>query len=363
MKKINMKSHLLPISLVAAFVMLFTSCNKENVETVVPKTTQEYNQTLSKFVASEKALLDTCVIGYNKYNFKVGSTANFVPYKTAYRVVLDTAIARLARPTITIADIVALDKTLSIPGKNFWGSLFLSDRRPLNDSIVRSEALNAATIVGTGAGQILQDPKTVFTAAITAAKATRDATVTIERQIAPAIVKLEDAEKVFIAAIIPATIAEYQTKAKTYVASEKTFVQNCSVGFNKDDYNLTQQTAYLNVLLAAEPIVNNSASTYTDISASLGTLVTPGKAFYASKFICDRRPLNDSIIVAQTLNTATLVGTTTGKVPQAAKTTFTTAVTTAVTARDKATTTEGQTKAAVYSLSLARKAFVLAIIK
>jgi hypothetical protein len=363
MKKIKMKSYLFLIPVFGAFSLFISSCNKENIETVVPKTTEEYNHTLSQFVASEKALLDTCVIGYNKYNFKVAGTANFVPYKTAYRVVLDTAQARLSRPATTIADIIALDKTLSIPGKNFWGSLFLSDRRPLNDSIVKEEAFNASIIVGTGAGQILQDPKTIYTAAITAAKSTRDATVTIDRQVQDAIVKLEDAEKVFIAAIIPATITEYQTKASTYVAAEKTFVQNCSVGYNKDDYNITQQTAYQTVINAADPVVNKSGATYAEISGALTTLAVPGKAFYASKFICDRRPLNDSIVIAQTLNTATLVGTTAGKVPQAAKTTFTTAISTAVTARDKATTTEGQVKAAVYSLGIARKAFVLAIIK
>jgi hypothetical protein len=363
MKKINIKSHLLIISILIIFAVILSSCNKENEEVVIPRTIEDYKLVLSQFVTSEKALLDTCVIGYNKYNFKVASTANFTPYKTAYKTVLDTAYARLNRAGITIADIVALDKTLSIPGKAFWGSLFTSDRRPLNDSIVKEEAFNAATIVGTGAGQVLQDAKTVYTAAITAAKATRDATVTIDRQVAAAIVKLEDAEKVFVAAIIPSTIAEYQTKAKTYVASEKTFVQNCSVGFNKDDYNLTQRTAYLNVILVADPIVNNPGATYTEISASLGTLVVPGKAFYASKFVSDRRPLNDSILVAETLNTATLVGTTSGKVPQAAKTTFTTAITTAKTARETATTTEGAVKAAVYNLGLAKKTFVTAIIK
>lgn len=362
MKKINIKSHFLLFSVLVAFTLFLSSCNKENEETVVPKTIADYIKTMGSFIASEKALIDTCAIGYNKYNFKVSGTANFVPYKTAYLLVLDTAKARINRAGITIADIVALDKTLSIPGKAFWGSLFQSDRRPLNDSIVKAETLSAATIVGTGAGQILQDPKTVFTAAVTKAKATRDATVTIDRQVAGAILLLFDAGNVFKAAIIPNTVVEYQSKSKQYVASEKTLVTASSIGYNKDDYNVTQQTAYLTVLNAAEPIVNNSASTYTDISTALGTLVVAGKAFYASKFVCDRRPLNDSIVIAQTLNTVILVGTTSGKVPQTAKTVFTTAITTASTARDKATTTEGQVKETVYSLGEAKKVFVLAII-
>jgi len=365
MKKIIIKYSITALS--ALILMLFTlsSCTKDRngEDPVILKTTDDYKNELLSFVNSEKELLDTCIIGYNKYDFKVAATSNFTPYKTAYLTVLDTAYARLNRTGVTIAAIVAIDKTLSIPGKNFWGSLFLSDRRKLNDSIVSAEALNASVTVGTGPGQVLQGPKTTFTSAITAAKSTRDATVTIDRQIQPAIDKLEAAEAVFRSAIIPATIGEYQTKAKTFVASEKTFVQAAPVGYDKDNYNITQHTAYLAALNAAEPIVNNPASTYDEISAALGTLATPGNAFYASTFICDRRALNDKIIVAQNLNSATAVGTSPGQVPAAAKTTFTNAINTAVTARDKATTNEGQVKAAIYNLGVAQTNFQNAIIK
>jgi hypothetical protein len=365
MKKINIRYSLIIFTILACTVTAITSCTKDRngEDPVVLKTTEDYQGALLSLVSSEKVLLDTCIIGYNKFDFKVASTANFTPYKTAYKTVLDTAYARLNRPGITIAATIALDKTLSIPGKNFRDNLFLSDRRVLNDSIAAEEAFNASVIVGTGPGQVLQGPKTTFTSAITAAKSTRDAAVTIDRQIPPAIQKLDDAEAVFRSAIIPATIGEYQTKAKAFVASEKTFVQAAPVGYDKDNYNITQHTAYLNALLAAEPVVNNPASTYTDISTALGTLGTPGNAFYASKFICDRRPLNDSIIVAQTLNSATAAGTLPGQVPAAAKTTFTTAINTAITARDKATTNEGQVKAAIYNLGVAQTNFEAAIIK
>jgi hypothetical protein len=365
MKKMtNQYSHIALSILIAALVTL-SACTKDRngEDPVILKTTEDYQTALLSLVSSEKVLLDTCIIGYNKFDFKVASTANFTPYKTAYKTVLDTAYARLNRAGITIAAIVAIDKTLSIPGKSFRDNLFLSDRRVLNDSIVAEEAFNASVIVGTGPGQVLQGPKTTFTSAITAAKSTRDASVTIDRQIPPAIQKLDDAEAVFRSAIIPATIGEYQTKAKAFVASEKTFVQAAPVGYDKDNYNITQHTAYLAALVAAEPIVNNPASTYTDISTALGTLGTPGNAFYASKFICDRRPLNDSIVAAQTLNNATAVGTLPGQVPAASKTTFTTAINTAITARDKATTNEGQVKAAIYNLGVARTNFEAAIIK
>jgi hypothetical protein len=363
MKATYIKTNTLLLILIVTFSFLFSSCEKDGDEPAVPRTTEDYIAVFTKLIASERALLDTCIVGYNKNDFKQGSSTNFVPYKTAYKLVLDTASARLNKSGITIAKIIELDKTLSTPGKNFWGSLFTSDRRPLNDAIVKSEALNTATVSGTGAGQSLADPKATFTAAITKAKTTRDATVTIDRQVTDAIVLLADAEKVFTAAIIPNTIDEYQSRSKSFVASEKTIVNGSPVGYNKDEYNISTQTAYLTVLNAADPVVNKAGVTYAEISAALATLATPGKNFYASKFICDRRPLNDSIVVAQTLNTATLVGTTSGKVSQAAKTSFTTAITTASTARDKATTTEGQVKAAVYALGLARKSFKSAIIK
>jgi hypothetical protein len=363
MKKNSFKSDMLLVSILIAMAAIFGSCNKENEEIVIPKTVEEYKNNLQSLVTSEKALLDTCVIGYNKYNFKVSGTANFVPYKTAYLLVLDTAKARLLRLNLSIAEIIALDKTLSIPGKAFWGSLFLSDRRALNDTIVKAEALSAAIIVGTGAGQILQDPKTVFTAAIAKAKTTRDATVTIDRQVKDAITVLKAAEKIFTTSIIPSTIEEYQSRSLLFVNTEKTFVENCAVGYNKDDYNITAKTAYLNALTAALPIVSNTSATYVEISGAMTTLVTPGKTFYTSRFVSDRRTLNDSIIVAQNLNTATLVGTASGQVPAAAKTTFTTAINTAVTSRETAATTEGQVKAAVYKLGEAKKVFLAAIIK
>jgi hypothetical protein len=93
MKKINIKSYLVILAILFVSVVLITSCikDKDAEDPVIPKTMEEYKTGLLEFVASETALLDACVIGYNKYDFKVASTASFTPYKTAYKTVLDTA--------------------------------------------------------------------------------------------------------------------------------------------------------------------------------------------------------------------------------------------------------------------------------
>jgi hypothetical protein len=180
----------------------FSSCTKDEPTVIVSKTAEDYKLQMSQFVASEKAIIDACVIGYNKGDFKVASTSNFVPYKTAYQTVLTAAETVLNKQGVTIAEIVASNKTLATAGKNFNGTLFISDRRPLVDPIIAAEALNTATVVGTAVGQVAQEVKTTFTAAVSAAKATRDASTTIERQVEEAVVKLDDAKKAFEAAII-----------------------------------------------------------------------------------------------------------------------------------------------------------------
>jgi hypothetical protein len=198
-----------PISNYNSFLILalfavtgFNSCTKDEPTAVISRTTEDYKIQMSQFVASEKAIIDVCIIGYNKGDFRVASTSNFTPYKTAYLTALNTAETVLNKPDLTIAEIVASNKTLAVPGKNFTGNLFISDRRPLVDPIIAAEALNTATTVGTAAGQVPQEAKTAYTSAITAAKSTRDVTTTIDRQVEEGVKKLDEATTTFKAAII-----------------------------------------------------------------------------------------------------------------------------------------------------------------
>lgn len=187
------------------FVLLaigIVSCTENDLEetVIVPKTLEQYKAELSQFVSNEKKTVENCVVGYNKGDFK--STTNYDSYKSAYLTALLAAEVALTKSDLTIADIVNTNKTLATPGKAFTGSLWISDRRPLNDSIISSEALNTATLVGVEIGQVPDASKTAFTAAITAAKAVRGSSTSIERQIQTAIKNLEEAEIVFKASII-----------------------------------------------------------------------------------------------------------------------------------------------------------------
>lgn len=180
----------------------FFSCTSDEETILIPKTLAEYKAQMSAFVAAEKVIVDSCVIGYNKGNFKVASTSSFDSYKTAYLTVLNAALVVLNDSTLTIPKLVAANKTLAVPGKAFTSSLFISDRRTLNDSIIVADALKTATLVGTAVNQVADSSKVTFTVAITKAKATRDASTSIQRQVDDALLELGLAKNKFSDAII-----------------------------------------------------------------------------------------------------------------------------------------------------------------
>jgi len=336
---------------------ILSSCNAVDEPTVVTtKTVDQYIAQFSPFVASERAFVDSCKVGYNKGNFK--GTTNFAAYKAAYLIALKADSATLVKPGVTITELITANTALSVPGKAFWGSIYKTDFRPLNDSIVKADALNAATPVGISGGLVLLDAKNAFTASIATAKVTL---IGVDRQIVETNAILFSAKKAFIAAIIPATIELYVQKSKEYLTAQITIVQNSPVGFDIKQFIPFLQSSYLNTLLAAQTVANTAGVSYAQLSASLDALTTPRKAFIAN--VSDRKALNDAVVAAETLNTATVVGTAVGQVSQAVKTIFTTAITTAKTARDNPATIDGNVKAANYNLGLAKIAFSTAIIK
>jgi len=339
----------------------FISCSVEEPTVVTPKTLDEYKLQFSEYVTSEKTKVYNCVVGYDKDNFMPLSTTSFASYKAAYLAALKVDSAVIAKPGVTIAELATANVALTVSGKAFLGKINISDRRALNDLIVLATTLNASAITGAQAGNVLLDAKTVFTTAITTAAATRDAFTTIDRQVLTAIDLLTVAKAVFTSAIIPVTIDAYVQNSKAYLAAQLPIVQNSTVGYNINQYNTTLQTNYLNALLAAQTTANLTGVTYAQLSASLDALTAPRKAFIAN--VSDRRALNDVIVVAETLNNATVVGASSGQVTQSAKTTFTTAITTAKTARETPTTADGTVKAAAYNLGLAKTTFTSAIIK
>lgn len=202
MKYMERISNLLILSVIIVSGIVLNSCSADEETTIIPKTLDEYKAQLSEFVTSEKTVVNNCTIGYNKGDFKVGSTSSFDSYKTSYLTVLNSAEVVLNSPDVTIEKIVTANKTLAVPGKAFTSSLFISDRRTLNDSTIVAETLNAATIAGTATTQVADSSKVSFTTAITKAKSARDASTTVERQVDDAVTELGDAKKIFMKAII-----------------------------------------------------------------------------------------------------------------------------------------------------------------
>jgi len=188
-----------PLFLLGVIISI-SSCTTDEETVIVPQDVATYQLQMQQFVDSQLVFVNNCVVGYNKNDFK--TTTNYTSYKTAYLTALTAAQTVLKKADLTIPEIVTVNKTLGTPGKNFTGSLWISDRRALNDSIVSAETFAATIIVGTAVGQVAEASKTEFTAAITAAKATRGASAAIDRQVLEAIAKLEDAEKVFKGAIV-----------------------------------------------------------------------------------------------------------------------------------------------------------------
>ena len=201
MKSIYRFSRNLLLLVISGIAIGFYGCTADEGETeIISKTLDQYKQELSQFVASEKDLVEKCVVGYNKNDFK--SSAIFDVTKSAYLTVLTTAETTLKKTDLTIADIVAINKTLTIPGKAFVSNLWISDRRPLNDAIVAAEELNTNTPEGTAKGQVPAAVKTTFTDAINLAKTVRGAASTIERQVTEAVEKLAAAKQIFQNAIV-----------------------------------------------------------------------------------------------------------------------------------------------------------------
>ena len=200
MKK-TMLNHVQVLSLVLIFTGGISSCTKEE-NILVQKTLEERKIELKQFAAADTAMVNHTVIGYDKGNFMVASTSKFASFKTNYLAKLNAALTIADNPDATMAMVLDAFKSFGVPGQAFQRSLFISDRRPLNDIYVTCLALNTITLVGTASGQVSQAEKDKFTAAINRAKTWRDLSTTIDRQVTDEVKLLNDAKAAFEAAII-----------------------------------------------------------------------------------------------------------------------------------------------------------------
>jgi len=339
-----------------------SSCTVDEPIVVTPKTLDQYIDQFGKFVKAEKLFVDSCKISYKKGDYAVASTSSFNTYKANYLAALKADSTIIFTPGVTIAQIVAGDFSLAVPGKAFRAKLNIADLRELNDSIVSATNFNNTVLVGNAAGNVLQYDKTQFSNAIALAIGTRDLLTSIDRQVQAALASIKSAKATFIAAIIPADLPAFIASSTNYVAAQLLIVNKSVVGYDMNQYLPTLRTNYLNVLRTDSTLfATPSGLTYAQVVTAMNNLVAPRTAFVPN--VSDRRALNDSITAATAYNATITVGTASGQVPQASKTTFTSAITTASSSRDNPLTTDGSVKAANYALTVAKQKFVATIIK
>jgi hypothetical protein len=175
--------------------------------------------------------------------------------------------------------------------------------------------------------------------------------------------------------VTPKTLDEYISEFKPFVNAELTFARGRKVGYDKNDYSatlnavtatafLTIQRAYLTALVADSLILVTPTVTIPQIVNGNQAIGTPGKAFWTGINLCDKRPLNDAITIANTLNSSIIAGTAIGNVSVIAKADFTLAIKNATTTRDASTTTiDRQVTEALDKLKTATSTFNSAVIK
>ncbi len=350
MNYILKKQHLFIFSLLLVLITGFSACTMKDELTVVPlKSLEQYKSEMNSYLAGQKLALDTTRVGNNKNNYK--SALDSTTVKPSYLAAVDSLKRLLNKPDVTIAQITAGDKYLATPGKAFWAAIWICDRRALSDSILIATNLNTATVQGTLGGQVLPDVKAAFTAAISKATAVKTATTTVDLGVKMATDSLSKAKKIFIAAIIPTDLNAYIANSSTYINAQKSKVEASVVGYNMGEYPTTTRTNYLNAVIAAYDVVNKAGVTYAELSAALTSMIPPKAVFLP--FLTDHRPLNDTIVMAETLSPTLVIGTAKGQVITAQKTALTTAITTAKTARENVALTDGATKAARFAIGQA----------
>ena len=157
------------------------------------------------------------------------------------------------------------------------------------------------------------------------------------------------------AAFIP-NVADKRTLNDSIVADSLLNTQ-LFIGTANGNISSAVQSNLKSAILTATASRENAAATDGQTKAATYALSLYKNAVLASI------PLHYAINTANTLNTATLAGTTTGKVPQTAKTAFTTAISAAIAIRDSKTATAAQIVDAGVQLEKARVLFIAFIIK
>lgn len=236
----------------------------------------------------------------------------------------------------------------------FLASVIPSDLKTYitNASASIASQLNIAnnSVAGFKAGEYLSKLRINYITALTAAQAVVVSGATFP-QVTTALNTLSTPK----AAFLP-NVADKRTLNDTIIA-DSLLNTKLTVGTTNGQISLAVQNNFKSALSTASATRDNANSTDAQVKGGTYALTLYKNAVVASI------PLHYGINTAVALNTATLVGTTTGKVPQSAKTAFTAAINSSVTIRDSKTTTVAQMNDQLVQLEKARVLFTAFIIK
>lgn len=381
MKYINKISYSFLIGIL--FGISIVSCTNEDPVVLNVKPTEQFIKQYKDFYTTERLILDSAYAGYQRGNagylkgyFNESQKSNFTRYYTAYLADLRTDSTLLAKPGVTMAELVAIHKTMAISGINFTNRLNVCDRKELADSLISANKIYASLSSFTGfngfaAGKVLPFDKGQMLTAITVATPPRDSATYVSAQVNKALAILKAAIPSYYNAIIPSDLATYQKNCLSYIKEQLTFCYSVKVGYDIYQYVPLVYNNYLNALRAdsilADPASSKPATTVELMAKgmiTLGTTAPPsGPRVNFVPSVSRRSALNDSIVSAQTLYNNTVAGTAKGQVPSSIKTTFNTAIGAAISSRDTPTTIDTDISASTFNLAKAKLIFTNGIIK
>lgn len=382
MKKISKLSFLFLLSIILGISI--SSCTNEDPVVLKVKPTADFIKQYKDFYTNQRLILDTCYAGYIRGNVGYSKgyynqsqiTLNFTKYYNAYLADLRTDSTLLAKPDVTLAELIAINKKMATSGFNFISRVNLCDHKELYDSIVSGTKVYTSVVLfsgfnGAAAGKVLQYDKGQLLTALTNAGYTRDSANLAPPLITRSLTSLQTAIKAYYNAIIPSDLATYQPKCLSYIKEQLALCYSVKVGYGFNEYVPYVYNNYVTALRADSILADPASSkpaTSVEIMArgmiTLGSNVPPsGPRVNFTPSVSYRIVLNDSIIAASTLYNNTPVGSAKGQVASSIKTTFNTAIGAATTSRDTPSTTDANISVAVINLEKAKIIFKNAIVK
>ena len=369
-----------------------SSCTNEDPTVLTTKPTEQFIKQYKDFYTAERLIMDSCYAGYVRANmgYRKGyvnesSKTKFLLNYNAYLLDLRADSTLLAKPDVTMAELVAIHKKMAVSGNTFMLTVNVCDRQELADSITSATKILLSFIQYSGVavsdkavGKVLAYDRGELNTAINGstnynnATKVRDNATFVQAQVDIALNGLRKAIPIYRASVIDSDLPTYQAKCLAYVIGELARCYKVDTGYAMYQYVPYLYNNYVSALKKDSILADlNSTGKATTVEIMAKGMITLGSnnppsgprvAFFPS--LSDRKALNDSINTALTLYAKIKAGPSTGQVSTLAKTNFMNAITFS---RDNIlydySKIDTDISSTIVSLSTAKLNFINAIIK